>query len=102
MSSIDMLVPLLLVGSLLNELALSPTKSCGKKLARGCNSNTSVHIPAIIMVPVNQVISNGIHFVEIRHCSKDLHSCSVLSKCSVPFLEIGHGPLKLVHAKCHC
>lgn len=57
----------------------------------------------LIMVPVAyRVISNGIHFVEIRQCSKDLHSRSVLSKCSVPFLEIGHGPLKIVHAKCHC
>jgi len=26
--------------------------------------------------------------MEIRHCSEDLHSCSMFSECSVPFHKI--------------
>ena len=33
-------------------------------------------------------LASDIQYVDIRHFSEDLHSCSVSSKCSVPFCEI--------------
>ena len=51
----------------------------------GCNSNTNHHVPTICL-PACRALSIGVQFVEIRHCSEDLHSCSVFS--SVPFRSV--------------
>ena len=70
-----------------NCMPLRFTKSWGQKLVYGHNSNTEIHIPSL-WIPAcrfGQVLSSDIQFVENRHCSQDLHSCSLFS---IPFCEI--------------
>jgi len=62
------------------ELPLSSTKSCGQKLTHDCTHG---------------FLSSDVQFVEIRHCSKDLHSCPVFSKCYIPFHDIATAYNKL-------
>ena len=54
----------------------------------GRNSNTNHHVPTIWLPAcrTRRALSIGVQFVEIRHCSEDLHSCSVFS--SVPFRSV--------------
>ena len=69
----------------------------------GRNSNTNHHVPTIWLPAcrTRRALSIGVQFVEIRHCSEDLHSCSVFS--SVPFRS--HGPAYRIYwrggAKCY-
>ena len=53
----------------------------------GLNSNTNHHVPTIWLPACRtcRALSIGVQFVEIRHCSEDVHSRSVFS---IPFREI--------------
>lgn len=62
----------------------------GKKLTNCRNSNMKIHVPAI-WIPAcraHQLLPSDIQFVDIRHCSEDLHCCSVFSTVPIPFCEI--------------
>ena len=52
------------------------------------NSNTNHHVPTIWLPAcrTRRALSIGVQFVEIRHCSEDVHSRSVFS--SVPFRSV--------------
>ena len=52
------------------------------------NSNTNYHVPTIWLPAcrTRRALSIGVQFVEIRHCSEDVHSRSVFS--SVPFRSV--------------
>ena len=77
-----MLVPMFLGSVFAGKNSDRVTKSHGRKLTHGHNSTTEIHITAILVLacefyPMNQIV---IQFVEVRHWSEDLHSCSVFHK----------------------
>ena len=67
-------------------------EACVWLILAACNLDTNSQFPAtciwVSACRAHHALYSDTQFLEIRHCSEELRSCSASSKCSVPFCEI--------------